>query len=115
MERSVQAVQYMTCDHIWVINAGLIPDSTMRVCRAVMKDMMSEGDGGDGPSGKSELKGVVLVGGRPRVRLFRMVWPSDVFGVTGARGGDTGGLGDEGAVIFFFEPKDRRNDHSDSN
>lgn len=90
----------MTCDHNWVIMAGLIFDITSNVCRDVMNEIRSRGDG---ESWKREDKGTDCPRARDRVCLSddnpfdveegTVVWPFD---------GEIGkcGLGGEDGTLF---------------
>lgn len=116
--------------------AGLMSESVRKVCNAVMKEVMPLGVTEEVASLKSDWRGAVA--GPPRVRAKLCLSDAKLpcFDV----GNVTDGVGDEGLLdgddvdgypffpagegvtrpfellfIFFFDPNDRKKDHSDSN
>ena len=125
-----QDVQYMTCDHNWVVMAGLISDRTRSVWREVRNEVKSNGEGEGRGSWKTEDRD-----GADDCPLARViVWrkeekprEADKEAVGWFRAGDSGLCGLVGGVRTMFFPlgdaggglrfpvNGRRNDHSDSN
>lgn len=133
---NIQDVQYITCDHNWVIIAGFIPDSVRRVCKAERNVIKCSGDSDVlVPSAKMLCK--EDTDDPPLARLNDCRRDENVFGVGGTVGpcpgaGDDGldveGVGDVGrgdfrdaeattlgAGFFLLEKGERKRDHSDSN
>ena len=53
----LQDVQNMTCDHNCVISTGLMSARVKRVCKAVMNDVISRGEGAGGVSENTDCRG----------------------------------------------------------
>jgi hypothetical protein len=132
-DKKLHDVQYKTCDHSWVINAGLISERIKKLCKAVRKEMRSEGDGGGVVSWNIDCRGIADEPPRPREKLCRRdenLIDAEL-GKDASTDGDGGRAGLMGAgatplrngeefaeftlLAFFLDPNERRKDHSDSN
>lgn len=113
-----------------------MPEKLSSVCNAVMNEVMSLGDTVDAcESAKSACSGAAEDGARARLSVCRndaklLLLGGDIEAGIEGEGGRLGVLGDGGVPLrnaiavdggtlplgnFFFGPKERRKDHSDSN
>ena len=82
MRHNSHAVQYMTCDQSWVLSAGLTFARFRNVCKAVIKEVTSCGEG----VGSGSLNWPLVAGGLPRVKVCLNVANlvvAELLGVTG--------------------------------
>ena len=116
----------MTCDHNCVIMTGLTFDITSSVCRDVINEIRTRGDGWE-ESWKREERGADCPRARDKVCLSDdNPFDADEGTVAWLFEGEIGKCGVDGEDVllrlpgeecppFRFPEKGRRNDHSDSN
>ena len=71
VDSDLHAVQYITCDQNCVMIAGLISDNVRKVCKAVMKEVISLGVIVGEVSLKSDCRGAAADPARVRAKLCR--------------------------------------------